>query len=479
LVIAIPVGTFLVFAIPPFQGLDEPNHFFRVFTITDGTLVPPTVHGGTTSVEIAGRTARVHRKVIRYDLEAKGVVVPGCVIDYYAVNMAQARRAQPMNDATFFRSPPRCEHVRNAFVIFDNTAINSPLAYAPQVVGVGLLRAVGAPLPVVFYGGRLFGLAAFVALVGLAIRITPRGKGVLFLVGLLPMSLEGAAVYSADPMTEALVLLVVALTLRCCLDEDAHWAYFGALAGAAWWLSLCKEPYGLLALVPAARLRNAERGPQFTVRAVTAVKVAVIAVAALLGGAWWYVGVRGVTLTADYPPGAINPSYQFHFFEHHPLSLGKELVRSWSWSGTESFTVSGVVSSLGFFRHQQSSEFAPMALVILVFVALFAAYQHEWGPRLALGGWQRVATLLPLGLAVLIGVLIYLEAAVRVTAPGSLVVSPLAVQGRLFVPLLAVPVGTVALLRAPPRRPVPIRWLVLATLVLSTYLVIKVFIRFY
>jgi uncharacterized membrane protein len=475
LVIAVPVGVFLVFAMPPFQGLDEPNHFMRVFTITDGTIVPPTVHGRTETVDIGGRRAVVGN-VIRPHLEAKGVVVPGCLWEYYSVNINQAAHDRPMDDSTFFSTPPGCVRRPNRFVIFDNTAINSPVAYAPLVLGVGILRGLGASLPVIFYGGRLFGLAAYLALVALAIRVTPRGKGVLFVIGLLPISLEGAAVYSADSLTLALTLLTVALTIRCCVDEDAGRAQFGWLALAACGLALCKEPYGLLALmvllVPAGRLR-------LTTRTAAAVKVGVVAVTGALAGTWFVAGVRGTTLMADYPRGQIDPSLQVRTFEHHPLTLVHEMLRTWLTSSEQQYTVSGMVSSLGFARNQASSELAPIVLVVLAFVLLFVAYQREWGASRQLAAPQQLVAWAPVGLTVVVALLIYLEAAIRVTAPGSLVVSPLAVQGRLFVPLLASPVVTVALLRHRRDRPMPALWLVLGVLVLSAYLVLKVFVRFY
>jgi hypothetical protein len=79
-----------------------------------------------------------------------------------------------------------------------------------------------------------------------------------------------------------------------------------------------------------------------------------------------------------------------------------------------------------------------------------------------------------------LGVLIYAEYAVRLTPPGSSIVAPLhGVQGRLFLPMFAAPMVTVALLRKGREGRFPTGWLLLAVAVMAFYLVVKVFIRFY
>ena len=45
MVLSLAIGTFLVFAQPPGQGLDEVRHFFRVWTFASGAFVD--AHGRT------------------------------------------------------------------------------------------------------------------------------------------------------------------------------------------------------------------------------------------------------------------------------------------------------------------------------------------------------------------------------------------------------------------------------------------------
>src|SRR5580692_8235131 len=73
LILALAVGTFLVFAQPPGQGLDEAAHFDRIWTLTDGTLVAPIHHG------------------------EPGGSIPKCVVDYLTHFSAEASKEGPFS----------------------------------------------------------------------------------------------------------------------------------------------------------------------------------------------------------------------------------------------------------------------------------------------------------------------------------------------------------------------------------------------
>ncbi len=81
-----------------------------------------------------------------------------------------------------------------------------------------------APIPLIFFAGRLASLLAFVGIYYLAIRLIPVGKQVLFVLGLFPTTLLLASSYSADPMPVALAVLAISLTLRTRRSEapDRH-----------------------------------------------------------------------------------------------------------------------------------------------------------------------------------------------------------------------------------------------------------------
>src|SRR5215472_15400642 len=142
--LALPVGIYLVFAIPPFQGLDEISHFFHTYSISGGALVAT-------------------KKGVN-----AGNVLPACIPAYGFGLYAEATKPGAFRPSDYFTLPAGCASRPDAFTLYNNTAVYSPVSYVPQAIGVAIARGLGAPLPIVFYTGRLFAILAFVGLVALA-----------------------------------------------------------------------------------------------------------------------------------------------------------------------------------------------------------------------------------------------------------------------------------------------------------------------
>lgn len=202
-------GAFLVFFVPPSQGLDEPNHFFRAYSVTQGKVVTPIPHGRA------------------------GVDIPACTYEFINNQYLIALHPTNYRFADFWKTAPGCVHRAATFVPIENTAVNSPVSYLPVELAILPLRTFGAPAPVIFYAGRLAGLAAYLLLIYLAIRVAPRGRAVFFVIGLLPSALGLASGYSADGMTIGLALLSIALALRLLVDEGPAATAPAATAPAA------------------------------------------------------------------------------------------------------------------------------------------------------------------------------------------------------------------------------------------------------
>lgn len=91
-----------------------------------------------------------------------------------------------------------------------------PVQYLVPALGISLGRAVGASGATVFFLGRLFNLLFFVCLITLAIKITPVGKNVMFMVALLPITIQQGMSFSYD------VFLIVCAFLY--IAEVFHWS---------------------------------------------------------------------------------------------------------------------------------------------------------------------------------------------------------------------------------------------------------------
>lgn|GEM_PF-1448329 len=456
LAVAIPFGLFFVFAVPPTQGIDESAHFLRAWLVSQGDLV------ARTQVDPASGT--VHA----------GGQIDQCVMDY--VYGFQARAAQPddFEVADFWFDTPDCEPRDRGWEIADAASNYAPVAYLPQVVAIGSTRAVGLPLPISFFAGRLAGLAAYLALVWWALRLAPGGRAVMFVVGLLPTSIMSAATYNADGLAIGLGVLAVALTGSLALAERVDRWRLAALAATLVAVGLIKQPYLVLAGLPLA-IPDAAFGSR--ARAwVTKGAVGAVVVAASLG--WFVLGspeVSPAVFRADVDHGR-----QLSYVLHHPLDFVATVARTVAAAGPQSYTLRGLVGSFGMGRYvgRSNDVVAPLIAVVAVAVLLTAAAGRDLGAPRALATRRRLtAVVVPLAVAVA-GFFAVYGSMYLIWAPvGAPYVSD--VQGRYFVPLLCVPTLALVLRRheAQPDRSSP--WIVAGVVAVLAFAVGKSFLVFY
>lgn len=207
LVLASLFGLGFAFATPPCYVPDEVAHFWRAVSIAGGTLQP------------AGNKAPV----------PKGYqVFVFCVMHGNdQVSGQQMRTAWTIDE--------KGDEIVSLTVV---PSSYTPANYLPQIAAALVGRAAHLRPMIVFYLGRLFALAAFIALVAFAIRTTPFLKWGFCAAALLPMTLFMAASWSADSMTIALAFLVTALALRGVANPIA-----------AFLLGLCKPVNFLVAFI--------------------------------------------------------------------------------------------------------------------------------------------------------------------------------------------------------------------------------------
>ena len=129
--------------------------------------------------------------------------------------------------------------------------------YYLPALGITIGRVLHFGSMLTFLLGRFFNLLLYTALVGLAIKVIPKGKMILFMVAMLPMSLQQAASFSYDAMINATSILVLAFTVKILLGDIAsmtklHWALY-AISGML--LASTKHYcYILVALLPLVTL---------------------------------------------------------------------------------------------------------------------------------------------------------------------------------------------------------------------------------
>jgi uncharacterized membrane protein len=244
---ALLFGTLLAVVTPPFQVPDEPAHFYRAFTLSEGRLdlVPVAPPGGRGGSPLP---ASLHR--ICEDLFGHLPRHPERKISARAILGAFAIRLSPQR-----REP----------VYFPNGLQYTFVPYIPQALGIAAGRRLGAPALGLFYLARLANLLFGSLGIALAIRRLPAYSWLAAMVALTPMALSLLGSASADVTTLASSFLLVSTVARGTWGTEETTRgdlLLSAISSAV--LCASKPPYLPLALlvllIPAARFPAKRRG---------------------------------------------------------------------------------------------------------------------------------------------------------------------------------------------------------------------------
>jgi uncharacterized membrane protein len=295
---------------PPLTGYDEPYHFLRAYQISEGHLVA-TQHGkqlgGTVPAELPDDLGR---------LLVDGMFSPD-----------RTKFLKHIGDAPATG--------RKTFVDFAPSAVYPPVPYTPAALLMAIGRAFGASTLVLMYLGRIGSLLGTIGLLTLAIRRIPTRKWMLATVALLPVTVLQASMLSADGVTIALALLVLALALDVAATPrgEVTRRRLVEIALATTALGLAKPPYILFALALAIAMHRHGR-------AVVRVLVASLGAGLAATAAWGayassvYVApnfrhVYGAVKVGTYTVYThVDPGRQEHFVLHHPWSFVRAIGRT-------------------------------------------------------------------------------------------------------------------------------------------------------
>lgn len=215
---ALAGGAAMLVITPPFMVPDEPAHFYRSWQVASMNLfkVRDEIPSGLTDfTAICNRMQfSTHEKTTAREILALGNT-----------------RIDPLQRTTVVTP----DHI---------------VPYIPQALGIGIGRIFGLSPLMLFYMGRFFNLLAAIALIFMAIRMTPTYKWVFFLLGVMPMTLYQASSLSYDAVTTGLSFMLTAVILKMAMGPEKIFSrreiaiplVIAALLAAA------KQPYAVVAL---------------------------------------------------------------------------------------------------------------------------------------------------------------------------------------------------------------------------------------
>lgn len=214
-------GVLFIFASPPLTVPDEPAHFFRAYSVSEGGFV--------TQTNGADWGWNMPESIVDFAVHE----------DHYSLKKIQDEFSRDFDGNN------------RVFLGFINSAVYSPIPYLPQATGIFIAKLFHAPPIALLYIGRLTNLLCAIFLTYLAIKNTPILKWSFVIVALFPMVLHQYASLSADAMTISSSLLLFALVFQYAFQETfrpSRWWYVGILL-SSFAIGLCKQAYVFLPLV--------------------------------------------------------------------------------------------------------------------------------------------------------------------------------------------------------------------------------------
>lgn len=192
LVLALLFGTLFVLITPPFQGPDEPVHFYRATQIANVNFIPDVQNG-----VVGGDTDNGYIRLVRESFDdTKLFFQPNNTIDARTVT-ALIKIKETDNESTF--------------IDFQATANYSPISYLAPATGIAIADVFGMPPLFALYLARFACLFTWIALSVLALKNIQVKRGALATILLIPMLIFQCSVISADSLSIGAITLFLTL----------------------------------------------------------------------------------------------------------------------------------------------------------------------------------------------------------------------------------------------------------------------------
>jgi uncharacterized membrane protein len=187
LVTALPIGLLLAIIIPPFDQLDEFDHFLRSFEVSEGMFVNKVTQHGLGNYIPVSLVDTIHKTQF---ISGKG----------YQYGIAKEAFESKLNPS-------------NRVFIRNYASSYPPTIYIPQAMGLTVGRILFHSPMMMMYLGRIFNLLSYLAIVYFALKIVPVKKNLFYIMALLPMSINQASSLSGDSTIISSAFLFVAYVL--------------------------------------------------------------------------------------------------------------------------------------------------------------------------------------------------------------------------------------------------------------------------
>ncbi|MCI1864975.1 MAG: DUF2142 domain-containing protein [Bifidobacterium sp.] len=222
------VGGFFLARTAPGDTPDVWSHTYRVSSILNGDLTARPVTSKSHLHDSSGNVGgSVDRMWLDYSTEHDDGYDPSA-----AIADTVADRAGPTVDLPF-----------------NNTAVNSPVVYLPQILAFLAGRTLGLSANATYRLAQVVMLGVYAGCMALAIALLPRWRIAMSLVLLDPLMLRyGSFAVSADSFTQAVAIVFTCMMFRAmCRTVSLRYSVILSLVAVV--LAMCKFIYAPLALL--------------------------------------------------------------------------------------------------------------------------------------------------------------------------------------------------------------------------------------
>lgn len=205
-------GLFFVFKTPLLWGADETTHVGRVYQLAHGQILSQEIHDGYSGYGFGGYIPSSLKEVILYVNRDFNVNAPQEVPGVRWVDIPEDYN----KFANFSLQRPLVQYN------FSNTAIYSPISYAPSTIAFQIAAITDLKLGPTIFLGRIFDLMLYITIAGAALYAL-RGykiQWLFFAIGLLPTMVYQASFINADAVTNTVAFALAALIAKGLLNRS-------------------------------------------------------------------------------------------------------------------------------------------------------------------------------------------------------------------------------------------------------------------
>ena len=427
-------GIPMVFLIPPGAGYDEEDHLVRVWELSAFSFIP----GQLSAQEMKYPT--MFRDLAYRQQASSGII-----------------------DSNFWQRYARTPLYEHGFVRHElkTKSVYSPALLFPQAITMRLLgRSAHIPALPLFYGCRFASLLSYWILIWLAIRWIPFGKWILVVLAISPMTLFQAATITPDAISNGIGFLFIAGCLSLANSREIGWREYAKLVLLIFLLFLAKVNLIALVLLPFLLISSS----RFNQKRIYLLLLGTTAILFLIEVAGW--NIIATKFTNALLANDANAGAQLRYILDHPFVFPTILLKDPFINGLA--YLQSWINGYGYFFWTPPQIVSIFFLLSLVSVLLIDSTREQ------VKGKYRIIFLL----VFLAG---YLATAVPLYLTFTTVGlnQVLGVQGRYFIPLVLLPVLTLASFLVPKNFILSSNWIISLLAIALLLNIVGIILAFY